>query len=1512
VRPSVLSPVTLLVLLLMVPGPATARPEGGLAFAPAIQAYLPGEVSADPPVRARGVMARTDTLDFGSYAPPYNYAVLGQRWTWDNGTADPMEGWTTIDETANTSAYFRRITTASWAGQGNTVAAPIISGSASAWLGVFENEARALCFSSGLGYGNLWRQRLDSPTLQYSGTGGVLLSLKYFNDSEALFDYTKIFLIKDGTEVLLNESTPGAGDGFSGRINVTCNSTCVLTVPPAPWTVAIGAARMGSAGQYTLCIQFESDGGDDDADGGYATTFGAFGLDDVTLTGGTNASFNFEAGLQGWTPAACPGIGSFFAVNPISNYLIAEPCLCQLSGNVVSLHDEFYAHPDGQREEAISNIVDRRSYSSFNQILADWDMYTSLPYPNGVLFRPGWLYYPYECPSTGVAGWSPRVGQDVWLYTGDKAICHTNRNVATDWGVPANCEFVRFAFEVQASCRMFGIAPTVCSGVSDFSPLIDNVRIRLTGAVGAPALALPPGMKFQDAFGRTASLGAQDPADADVTFNLHANQDLPDRLGDSLVVSGPQISPAGTNRWQAKLWLRVYREGPSQTANQAYITWKSAVADGRNIVGHSAPYTFALMDSVESPSGVLNNRFCSQFHETDDDFRAPDQGEANEIVPDGILTPGTKIQYFVTGNYVCAPNTLYYLPDTSGGGCYEFEVLPSYRDVNDAEKAPQVLYVDAANGGNYIIIENALNRVLMAAPPGAPIPDLTNWDRYDYADAASNWKPSLFRGPSGESGATLLQMLGYQMIMVHSGTLDTGAMNPRDWEGLSWWLDAPECGANQRPQGLYLSGDNLAKIISSQGAGFLESYCGSLFLRDTYSDPWFGIPDNDYCVRIEAALGAIWPPGIPMDLWGNWCPERFSFDVLSTSGGTGNKSFRAIGSGQMVDYAQVVNDALPTVSKYRTVVDGYALDHLTRRDTDHPGNPTECPNDASSLVAAAQSELANIVRFALNISDPSHLDPVVHPCAPPYPSIQAELRVADWVNPEPWHAWFGGESGGTTPVQLYLMTDSPYVFCTDVTFSCSINDGQTWTVFGQDQDGSAPWLDTYGTALPQGDGWFAAVPHSLFPPAVTQVRLKAEARMNTGGSMSVETARLWDPWPPSAASINVEDWQIVAQDLFNLLVDPHSPSPGQISVFVEAKQDTFSKGIPGISQQPHSTTHCAPTAAAQCLKYFEGKGDSTIAGGLNDSLLVRALAQYQHTNWFISGTTIPDWVQGTKRWITHVGGSYTVRENRYFTESGAGTWTENDWKNMRNELERCQDVLLAVFWPGGGGHAMTLNSVINTRLPNGRVKVDFKDPWTGQTEWGELDTTTGQIYSLSGAGGGGQATVGASMTICPKENNPAGGGPGVPVWQGPNPFPAPIQIHFPGPGKWFLHIILNNDSGDSHRFIRIVEAQPGSDAPESAHELPRAFALGQNVPNPFRGETVISYAAPKAGRITLEVYDLSGRRVRTLLRQTMAPGFYTAVWDGRDERGRAVAAGVYYIRMVGRDYESSRHMILLR
>ncbi|MCK5407381.1 MAG: T9SS type A sorting domain-containing protein, partial [Candidatus Krumholzibacteria bacterium] len=88
----------------------------------------------------------------------------------------------------------------------------------------------------------------------------------------------------------------------------------------------------------------------------------------------------------------------------------------------------------------------------------------------------------------------------------------------------------------------------------------------------------------------------------------------------------------------------------------------------------------------------------------------------------------------------------------------------------------------------------------------------------------------------------------------------------------------------------------------------------------------------------------------------------------------------------------------------------------------------------------------------------------------------------------------------------------------------------------------------------------------------------------------------------------------------------------------------------------------------------------------------------------------------------------------------------------------------------------------------------------------------------------------------------------------------------------------------------------------------------QNYPNPFNPVTTIHYGLKEPVQVTLEIFNVAGQRVRTLVDEQQAPraGGFTVRWDGMNDRGDSVASGVYFYRLRAGTFMQTRKMALLR
>ena len=99
----------------------------------------------------------------------------------------------------------------------------------------------------------------------------------------------------------------------------------------------------------------------------------------------------------------------------------------------------------------------------------------------------------------------------------------------------------------------------------------------------------------------------------------------------------------------------------------------------------------------------------------------------------------------------------------------------------------------------------------------------------------------------------------------------------------------------------------------------------------------------------------------------------------------------------------------------------------------------------------------------------------------------------------------------------------------------------------------------------------------------------------------------------------------------------------------------------------------------------------------------------------------------------------------------------------------------------------------------------------------------------------------------------------------------------------------------------------------STNDLPGLITkLHSNYPNPFNPVTNISYSVKEAGNVTLEVYNIKGQLVKTLINDVREAGNFTTTWTGTDNSNKSVSSGVYFYKMKSGNYTSTKKMILMK
>ncbi len=133
-----------------------------------------------------------------------------------------------------------------------------------------------------------------------------------------------------------------------------------------------------------------------------------------------------------------------------------------------------------------------------------------------------------------------------------------------------------------------------------------------------------------------------------------------------------------------------------------------------------------------------------------------------------------------------------------------------------------------------------------------------------------------------------------------------------------------------------------------------------------------------------------------------------------------------------------------------------------------------------------------------------------------------------------------------------------------------------------------------------------------------------------------------------------------------------------------------------------------------------------------------------------------------------------------------------------------------------------------------------------------------------------------------------------------------------GMGKFGMWSFQNN-YGIAGYFdnIKVMTNEPAI-VEEETTSLPSAFRLLGNYPNPFNARTTINFEVNRAVDVTLDIYNIHGQLVRSMLRSYLEPKRYSVVWSGTDDEGEAVPTGVYIYRLSDSAHKISDKMILLK
>ena len=93
---------------------------------------------------------------------------------------------------------------------------------------------------------------------------------------------------------------------------------------------------------------------------------------------------------------------------------------------------------------------------------------------------------------------------------------------------------------------------------------------------------------------------------------------------------------------------------------------------------------------------------------------------------------------------------------------------------------------------------------------------------------------------------------------------------------------------------------------------------------------------------------------------------------------------------------------------------------------------------------------------------------------------------------------------------------------------------------------------------------------------------------------------------------------------------------------------------------------------------------------------------------------------------------------------------------------------------------------------------------------------------------------------------------------------------------------------------------------------PKEFSLGNNYPNPFNPTTKFTYSIPEDVRVSITVYDIQGRAVKTLVDSEQSAGYKSIQWNATNSAGAPVSAGLYFYRIQSSNFSQTKKMIFLK
>lgn len=871
----------------------------GLPVAPSDTVYFGG--TAWDPVEARWEALRDSVWTFESGAAS---AINADPEVKAVGLHSLLEGWTGVDLTARAPGrFFRRSDHCA------------IEGAWSLWAGVTDLEADSLGYVNGQGYGNNWQMGIGK-TFAYPGTGDLTLRYAYAVEAEESYDFLQV--LADTTGDL--SAPPVLLTSYTGTVSGTDSLTLTrgTTLPSAP-------------GPVTLIFLATSDlaWSDEDGGGDFDSMCGHSAVDDVVLTGAVTDSSDFETGDDGWSflevPSGQVG-GDWTDIRAVAG-LDIDPAICTgtFGDSALAFFDPGIAgggHGRHQNNVAVSPWIDLRAPDLAQKVarVLEYTYYGNAPTQDFVALVVYARWLPADLPSPAGKGDGSVLRSVINLLPVQS--CATR----PEWGrtdlrglVPADAEQIQVAVGVVNLCDLFAS----CSGLSNQSPWFDDIRVGVFDGPLEQSLRADDNDLPRDAFpalGSGANLATS-------TARFDSSAPRGDALGDTLVVR--------TSRAYAGSRVDViFRVTPGPGIESGRLgTWLSGFAD------EGGGWVSGRMDTAEVGGAASPGRWMTAFHEEDPNFRFTDRTRdggdlgpnglpvrlANDMFPDDLFTPGTRVDLFYRWTLDGYPGQMSLLPDTTGNTYLEMEVLPSSLNPAGPDTVNnRILFVNQSRTPE---IRTAVEKALAVLRPGTSTnAEGTAWDRFDIPNAGP-MIPGSYLYPGLEHDIRFLDR--YDTIIWDYQATGTNALlfgfTP-DAARLTEWLPCTgggTGGGNGCGHSLYLGGESFI--------GTNSDFYASLGVQQIN-----GMANNDPCIQVTGnpdtphfGSGAAWflDPHSSADLL---TPAPSLGDVEHEVNLLYQTSQESDLEAASVSTVQLVRTGGGTVTGYwRSVFDGFPLHFLS-------------------------------------------------------------------------------------------------------------------------------------------------------------------------------------------------------------------------------------------------------------------------------------------------------------------------------------------------------------------------------------------------------------------------------------------------------------------------------------------------------------------------------------------------------------------------------------------------------